>query len=98
TDLHIFRGEYPGAFPLIAGHEFGGEIVEVGKDVTSLHGGQRVAVDPNLSCGQCHFCREEAANHCLNWEGIGVTLPGAFAQYVAAPARACYPLPDSLTD
>jgi 2-desacetyl-2-hydroxyethyl bacteriochlorophyllide A dehydrogenase len=98
TDLHIYRGEYPSAFPLIAGHEFGGEIVEVGKGVTGLQRGQRVAVDPNLSCGQCRFCREEAANHCLNWEGIGVTLPGAFAEYVVAPARACYPLPDSLTD
>ena len=98
TDLHIYRGEYPSTFPLIAGHEFGGEIVELGKGVTGLHRGQRVAVDPNLSCGQCYFCREEAANHCLNWEGIGVTLPGAFAQYVAAPARACYPLPAKLTD
>lgn len=98
TDLHIHRGEYPSTFPLIAGHEFGGEIVEVGKGVTQLRRGQRVAVDPNLSCGQCHFCREEAANHCLDWEGIGVTLPGAFAQYVAVPARACYPLPDFLSD
>ena len=98
TDLHIYHGEYPSTFPLIAGHEFGGEIVEVGKSVTEHHRGRRVAVDPNLSCGQCHFCREEAANHCLNWEGIGVTLPGAFAEYVAVPARACYPLPDSLTD
>ena len=98
TDLHIYRGEYPSALPLIAGHEFAGKIVEVGKEVTQFRGGERVAVDPNLSCGQCHFCRQEAANHCLEWEGIGVTLPGAFAEYVAAPARACYPIPDSLTD
>lgn len=98
TDLHIYRGEYPSAFPLIAGHEFGGEIVEVGKGVTQLRPGQRVAVDPNLACGQCHFCRRQAANHCLNWQGIGVTLPGGFAEYVAAPARACYPVPDALTD
>ena len=98
TDLHLYRGEYPGDFPLIAGHEFAGAVVEVGRNVTQVHTGQRVAVDPNLSCGQCHFCRQEAANHCLNWEGIGITRPGAFAEYVAVPARACYSLPESLSD
>jgi 2-desacetyl-2-hydroxyethyl bacteriochlorophyllide A dehydrogenase len=98
TDLHIYRNEYLSTFPLIAGHEFAGQIVEAGKSVTQLHCGERVAVDPNLSCGQCYFCRQQQANHCLNWQGIGVTRPGAFAEYVAVPARACYPIPDSLTD
>jgi 2-desacetyl-2-hydroxyethyl bacteriochlorophyllide A dehydrogenase len=98
TDLHIYRDEYPSTFPLIAGHEFAGKIVEVGKSVTQLHCGERVAVDPNLSCGQCYFCRQQQANHCLNWQGIGITRPGGFAEYVAVPARACYPIPDLLTD
>lgn len=98
TDLHIYRNEYLSAFPLIAGHEFTGQIVEVGKSVTQLHCGERVAVDPNLSCGQCYFCRQQQANHCLNWQGIGITRPGGFAEYVAVPARACYPIPDLLTD
>ena len=98
TDLHIYRNEYPSTFPLIAGHEFAGQIVEVGQNVTQFHGGERVAVDPNLSCGQCYFCRQQQANHCLHWQGIGITRPGGFAEYVAVPARACYPLPDSLTD
>jgi 2-desacetyl-2-hydroxyethyl bacteriochlorophyllide A dehydrogenase len=98
TDLHLFRGQYPGTFPLIAGHEFGGKIVEVGKGVSQLGRGERVAVDPNLSCGQCTFCRQQEANHCLNWEGIGITRPGGFAEYVAVPARACYPIPDLLSD
>ncbi|MBN1955970.1 MAG: zinc-dependent alcohol dehydrogenase family protein [Anaerolineae bacterium] len=98
TDLHLYRNEYPASFPLIAGHEFAGQIVEVGPDVTGLQRGQRVAVDPNLSCGACYFCRRQQANHCLNWEGIGITRPGAFAEYVAVPARACYPLPDTLSD
>jgi threonine dehydrogenase-like Zn-dependent dehydrogenase len=57
-----------------------------------------VAADPNLYCGHCDFCRDEKANHCLNWEGVGITRPGAFAEYVAAPARACYLLPDELSD
>jgi 2-desacetyl-2-hydroxyethyl bacteriochlorophyllide A dehydrogenase len=98
TDLHIYRDEYRSAFPLIAGHEFTGRIVEVGQHVSQFQGGERVAVDPNLDCGQCYFCRQQQANHCLNWQGVGITRPGAFAEYVAVPARACYPVPDLLTD
>jgi 2-desacetyl-2-hydroxyethyl bacteriochlorophyllide A dehydrogenase len=98
TDLHIYRNEYMSNFPLIAGHEFAGIIVEVGDRVTQFRPGDRVAVDPNLYCGECYFCRNQQANHCLNWQGVGVTRPGAFAEYVAVPARACYLLPDSLTD
>ncbi len=98
TDLHIFRNEYLSAFPLIAGHEFVGRVVEVGKDVAWLRRGDRVAVDPNLYCGECYFCRQEQSNHCLNWQGVGITRPGAFAEYVAVPARACYQLPEDITD
>ncbi|NIM94538.1 MAG: alcohol dehydrogenase catalytic domain-containing protein [Anaerolineales bacterium] len=98
TDLHIYRDEYLTDFPLIAGHEFAGKIVEVGENVTQLQCGERVAVDPNLSCDQCYFCRQQQANHCLNWQGIGITRQGGFAEYVAVPARACYPIPDLLTD
>jgi len=98
TDLHIYRDEYRSAFPLIAGHEFTWRIVEVGQNVSQFHSGERVAVDPNLDCGQCCFCHQQQANHCLNWQGIGITRPGAFAEYVAVPARACYPVPDLLTD
>jgi 2-desacetyl-2-hydroxyethyl bacteriochlorophyllide A dehydrogenase len=98
TDLHLYRNEYPGSFPLIAGHEFTGWIVDVGKDVSPFHRGDRVSVDPNLYCGECHFCRQQQANHCLNWQGVGITRPGAFAEFVAVPARACYPIPDNLTD
>jgi len=98
TDLHIYRNEYMSNFPVIPGHEFAGVIVEVGQDVTDFRPGDRVSVDPNLYCGHCYFCRNEQSNHCLNWEGIGITRPGSFAEYVAAPARACYRLPDSLSD
>lgn len=98
TDLHIFRNEYMSDFPVIPGHEFGGEVVEVGEEVTDLQRGDRVAVDPNLYCGHCYFCRNEQANHCLNWQGVGITRPGGFAEYTAVPARACYRLPDELTD
>jgi 2-desacetyl-2-hydroxyethyl bacteriochlorophyllide A dehydrogenase len=98
TDVHIYRNEYMSDFPLIPGHEFGGTVVEVGKEVVDFQLGDRVAVDPNLYCGRCYFCRNQQANHCLNWEGVGITRPGGFAQYVAAPARAVYRIPDSLTE
>lgn len=98
TDLHIYRNEYMSDFPLIPGHEFVGTIVEAGKAVTDFRVGDRVAVDPNLYCGHCYFCRNQQANHCLNWEGVGITRSGAFAQFVAAPARACYRVPASLSD
>jgi 2-desacetyl-2-hydroxyethyl bacteriochlorophyllide A dehydrogenase len=98
TDLHIFHNEYMSQFPVIGGHEFCGTIVETGKAVLDFQPGQRVAADPNLYCGHCDFCRDEKANHCLNWEGVGITRPGAFAEFVAVPARACYHIPDDLTD
>ena len=98
TDLHIYRNEYMSTFTLIPGHEFGGRVVEVGRAVTSLAVGDRVAVDPNLNCGECDFCRNEQSNHCLRWQGVGVTRPGGFAEYAAVPARACYLVPERLTD
>ena len=98
TDLHIYKGEYIADFPLIPGHEFSGTIVEVGKDVDYWAVGDRVTADPNIFCGYCDFCRNEQANHCLNWSGVGVVRNGGFAEYVAVPARNCYPVPDSLTD
>lgn len=98
TDIHIYRNEYMSKFPLIPGHEFSGRIVEVGKAVRDLQVGTRVAVDPNLYCGYCDFCRNEQANHCRNWQGIGITRSGGFAEYVNVPAKAAYKLADTLTD
>lgn len=98
TDLHIFRNEYGSAFPLTPGHEFSGEIAAVGVAVRDLRPGMRVAADPNLACGECENCRRMQFNHCLRWEAVGVTRPGAFAEYVVVPARVCYTLPDSLSD
>jgi len=98
TDLHIFRGEYMSAFPLIPGHEFTGEIVECGAAVHDLRIGQRVVGDPNLSCGDCEFCKSLQPNHCRRWQGVGITRPGAFAEYVALPARAVYPISHAIDD
>ena len=98
TDLHIYRNEYYSDFPIIAGHEFCGVVTEVGKEAKGVRVGERVAVDPNLYCGECDFCRAQQNNQCLNLQAVGVTRDGAFAEYVSVPARACYRLPDALSD
>lgn len=98
TDVHIYRNEYMSQFPLTPGHEFAGQIVEVGRDVRDFKIGDRVTVDPNIPCGECEFCRALQPNQCLNWQGVGITRPGGFAQYVAAPARVTYKIPESLSD
>ena len=87
TDLHIADGEFPPTpYPIIPGHEFAGEIVAVGSEVQSLREGTRVAVDPSLFCGHCHFCRRGKGNLCENWNAIGDTVHGGFAELVAVPA------------
>jgi 2-desacetyl-2-hydroxyethyl bacteriochlorophyllide A dehydrogenase len=98
TDVHIYHNEYMSDFPVVPGHEFAGVVTEVGEEVTDFRPGDRVTADPNLYCGHCYFCRNEQANHCLNWQGVGITRQGSFAEYLPVPARACYHVPDSLTD
>jgi D-arabinitol dehydrogenase (NADP+) len=90
TDVHIFRGEYLGDYPIVPGHEFAGTVVEVGPGVSRFHVGDRVAVEPNLSCGRCEACLNNRQNFCENWQGIGVTLSGGMAEYVVAPEAAAF--------
>ncbi len=97
TDLHIYKGEYLSPYPIIPGHEFSGVVHEVGEGVEGFRLGDRVCADPNLSCGRCRFCMSGRANHCDRWDTIGVTLPGAMAEYVAIPAELALLLPDRLT-
>ncbi len=98
TDVHIYHNEYYSKFPLIAGHEFCGVVTEIGKEAKGVTVGDRVAVDPNLYCGECDACRRQQNNRGLHLEAVGVTRNGAFAEYVAVPARACYRLPAALSD
>jgi 2-desacetyl-2-hydroxyethyl bacteriochlorophyllide A dehydrogenase len=94
TDLHIYAGEINYVYPIIPGHEVVGTIVEVGDGVADLTPGVRVAFDPNIPCGHCHFCRRLRFNHCLNWQAVGVTRDGGFAERVSVPARVVYPIDD----
>jgi len=97
TDLHIADGEFPPApYPLVPGHEFAGEVVAVGPSAERRGEGARVAVDPSLFCGHCDYCRAGRGNLCANWNAIGDTVDGAFAEYVKVPAVNAYRLPDAL--
>jgi 2-desacetyl-2-hydroxyethyl bacteriochlorophyllide A dehydrogenase len=99
TDLHIADGHFPPTpYPIVPGHEFAGEIVELGADVPGdWRIGDRVAVDPSLFCGYCDPCRAGHGNLCENWGATGDTVNGAFAEYVAVPSANCYRMPDSLS-
>lgn len=97
TDLHILEGEFAPTLPVIPGHEFAGEIVEVGSSVTEVRVGQQVAADPSLHCGECYYCRRARGNLCENWAAIGVTTAGAAAEYAVAPVKNLYVLPDSVS-
>jgi threonine dehydrogenase-like Zn-dependent dehydrogenase len=98
TDLHIYRGEFHSRvkFPAIQGHEFGGVIQEVGKDVRDFKVGDRVVVDPIISCHSCPACLSGHINACRTLKLLSVDLDGGFGQYVAAPVSHAYPLPDSV--
>src|ERR1700676_4002733 len=83
TDLHIADGEFPPTpYPIIPGHEFAGRVVARGDGVPDdWRDGERVAVDPSLFCGHCPACRAGRGNLCANWNAIGDTVNGAFAEY-----------------
>ncbi|WP_327726557.1 zinc-dependent alcohol dehydrogenase family protein [Streptomyces sp. NBC_00487] len=94
TDLHILQGEFAPTLPVVPGHEFAGEVVGLGRDVTELALGDRVAVDPSLYCNECRYCRLGRNNLCDRWQAIGVTRSGGAAEYAVAPVANCVRLPD----
>ena len=99
TDIHIIDGEFPPTtYPIIIGHEFGGEVTAVGAEVVEFVAGDRVGVDPTLNCGECYFCQRGQGNLCERWNAVGVGAhPGGFAEYVAIPERCVYRLPIGMT-
>lgn len=87
SDLHIIRGFVPKAVSeTILGHEFVGEVVDVGSDIKNLKKGDRVSANCETFCGQCYFCKRGFINNCLygGWE-IGCTIDGCQAEYVRVP-------------
>jgi 2-desacetyl-2-hydroxyethyl bacteriochlorophyllide A dehydrogenase len=98
TDIHIIDGEFPPTrYPIVPGHEFGGRVVDTGEAVRKVVAGDLVGVDPTLNCGACHYCQRGMGNLCENFQAVGITHPGGFAEYVAVPERSVYPLPAGMT-
>jgi threonine 3-dehydrogenase len=89
TDMHIYEwdawAQSRMSIPRIFGHEFAGEVVEVGSEVTTLASGDFVAAETHITCGHCYQCRTGQANVCRNVQILGVDRDGAFAEYIAIP-------------
>ena len=99
SDVSFYLGHRSGiACPFVLGHELVGRIAAIGYDVEKFKLGQRVIVEPNYPCGECALCRSGRGNICAKKESMGVTVAGCFADYVAAPAKFVWPLPESISD
>jgi 2-desacetyl-2-hydroxyethyl bacteriochlorophyllide A dehydrogenase len=98
SDIHFYETDkdgyilYPGLtkFPVVIGHEFSGEIVEVGKEVKDLKVGDMVTAEEMIWCGECIPCRNGYPNQCKNLEEIGFTINGAMAEYIVVGAKYCW--------
>ncbi len=99
TDIHIIDGEFPPTvYPIVIGHEFGGDVVATGENVEAIKVGDRVGVDPTLNCGACYFCQRGMGNLCERWNAVGVANhSGGFAEYVSVPERVVYPIPETMS-
>ena len=100
TDHDLYDGR-PGSAaavpPIVLGHENSGIVAAVGADVTNVKPGDRVAVDPNIYCGQCEFCLTQRPELCDHLSAVGVTRNGGLAEQFTAPASVVYKLPDNVS-
>ncbi len=89
TDLHIFKwdswAQKTIPVPMAVGHEFVGEVIEVGSNVTDFHPGEVVSGEGHVVCGRCRNCLAGRRHLCAETQGIGVNRPGAFAERIALP-------------
>jgi len=102
SDIHYYEtgriGNYIVEPPFVLGHEPGGVVVEVGKDVKHLKVGDRVALEPGKTCGHCRFCREGKYNLCQDVVFFATPpVDGVFQEYVAHEADLCFKLPDNVS-
>lgn len=98
TDLHIYHDQYPYYPPVILGHEFSGEIVEVGGKVTAFVPGDRVVGEPhNKACGKCYQCRNGHIQNCADKRSIGWGINGAFTNYLVMPEHLLHKIPQNVS-
>ena len=97
SDRAIFAGHHPVTTPVVLGHEYAGTVVDRGPDVSDLKIGERVTVDPNITCGRCAFCRRGLVNLCARMTPLGIVRPGGFAEYSLVPEANAYRIADTTT-
>ena len=98
SDATIYFGKHPYvSYPLVMGHEFSGEIAELGEGVKDLRIGQRVAVIPHLVCGKCSECKTETFNFCEELRCTGAEADGAHCEFKVMPSVMAIPIPDRLS-
>jgi len=102
TDVHIYNwdawSQKTVPVPLVIGHEFMGEVAEMGSAVTGFTPGERVSAEGHLTCGHCRNCRAGKRHLCRNTVGVGVQRAGGFADYVAVPAVNLFRVPKEIPD
>ncbi len=102
TDIHIYNwdawAQKTIPVPMQVGHEYCGEIVEVGGEVVGFAPGDRVSGEGHITCGHCRNCRAGRRHLCRNTVGVGVNRPGCFAEYMVLPASNVFKLPAAITD
>jgi threonine 3-dehydrogenase len=102
TDMHIYHwdawAQKTIPVPMAVGHEYCGEVVEVGSEVSGFKPGDRVSGEGHITCGYCRNCRAGRRHLCRNTVGVGVNRPGAFAEYVVIPAFNAFRLPEAIDD
>jgi threonine dehydrogenase-like Zn-dependent dehydrogenase len=100
SDLKILEGKHHYRKDIALGHEFCGNVLEIGSHVSHVKVGDRVAIDPNIRCGFCTFCRMGLTSQCVEIKNssIGVMQNGGYAEYCLVPERQCFVLPDEIDD
>lgn len=102
TDIHIYNwdewAQKTVPVPMTTGHEFVGEVVEIGSEVKGFSIGERVSGEGHINCGHCRNCRAGKRHLCRNTESVGVTRSGCFAEYLVIPAVNAFSLPKEISD
>ena len=100
SDVKIIEGKHHFRPNTVLGHEFCGEVVEIGSHVHHIKLGDRVAVDNNIRCGMCSFCRMGLSSQCVDIKtsALGVMRNGGYAEYCIVPEKQCFVLPDEIDD
>lgn len=102
TDVNIYKwgpwAQKNVPVPLVIGHEYVGEIVELGRNVKGLKVGERVCGEGHITCGQCRGCREGKRHLCSKCRGLGYHINGCFADYFKLPAENVFKLPEFVSD